>query len=111
MANSQNILTATDQNFDNDILNASGVALVDFWAEWCGPCRMLAPTVDAIADEFTGKVKVFKMNVDDNPNTPTRYSIRGIPTLILFKDGKPVDQLVGNQPKEVIVQALRKQLS
>jgi thioredoxin 1 len=105
---SDNVLTATDDKFDSDILNSEGVHLVDFWAEWCGPCRMLGPTVEEIAGEMVDKVKVHKLNVDDNPQTPSKYHVRGIPTLIIFKDGKDVEQLVGNQPKEVIVQALQK---
>jgi len=104
------VKTATDQNFPSDILQSKMVTLVDFWAEWCGPCRMLGPTIDAIAEEFAGKVNVFKHNVDDNPMTPGQYSIRGIPTLLVFKNGQVVDQIVGNQPKEVIVQALQRHL-
>jgi thioredoxin 1 len=101
---------ATDQNFPTDILQSKGLALVDFWAEWCGPCRMLAPTIDAIAEEFAGKLSVYKHNVDDHPTTPGQYSIRGIPTLLLFKNGQVVDQIVGNQAKEVIVQAIQRHL-
>ena len=108
---SQNVTSATDSNFDGDILKSSQLSMVDFWAEWCGPCKMLAPTIDSIADEFKGQLKVFKMNVDENPTTPTRYHVRGIPTLILFKGGQVVDQLVGNQPKDVIVQAIKKHLA
>lgn len=111
MSNSKNTHTATDANFDSDVLKSSELALVDFWAEWCGPCRMLGPTIEAVADEYTGKMKVFKMNVDENPETPTKYHIRGIPTVILFKNGQPVDQLVGNHPRDVIVQAIQKHLS
>jgi thioredoxin 1 len=110
MANSKNVMTATDGNFESDILKANGLALVDFWAEWCAPCRMLAPTIEAIADEMQGKLKVFKMNVDENPGTPTRFHIRGIPTVIFFKNGQPVDQLVGNHPRDVIVQTIQKHL-
>jgi thioredoxin 1 len=110
MANSKNILEARDTNFDSDVLKANGVSLVDFWAEWCGPCRMLGPTIDSLADEYAGKVKVFKMNVDENPSTPTKFSIRGIPTLIIFKNGQAVDQIVGNQPRDVIAQALNRHL-
>jgi thioredoxin 1 len=83
---------------------------VDFWAEWCGPCRALAPTIDSIAEEFAGKVSVYKHNVDDHPVTPGQYSIRGIPTLLVFKNGQVVDQIVGNQPREVIVQAIQRHL-
>src|SRR3954468_19622216 len=105
---SSNILQATDKNFDSDIIKGNQLSLVDFWAEWCGPCRQLAPTIDAIADEYQGKLKVFKMNVDENPTTPTRFHVKGIPTLLLIKNGQVVDQLVGNHPKNVIVQAIQK---
>lgn len=110
MANTANILEATDTNFSTDILADSGLSVVDFWAEWCGPCRMLAPTIESVAEEFAGKMKVYKMNVDQNQDTPARFHIRGIPTLIFFKGGQPVDQLVGNQPKDVIVQTIQKHL-
>jgi thioredoxin 1 len=110
MANSTHIQTTSDSNFQADI-SAHTVALVDFWAEWCGPCRMLAPTLDSIADEYAGKVKILKMNVDQNQETPSKFSIRGIPTMIIFKDGQPVEQLVGNQPKNVIETTLKKYTS
>jgi thioredoxin 1 len=110
MANSPNVLNATDGNFDSDIMKGSGLSLVDFWAEWCGPCRMLGPTIEAIADDFIGKMKVYKMNVDENPTTPSRFPIRGITTVILFKGGQVVDQIVGNQPKDVFVEAIQKHL-
>lgn len=105
-----NTLAATDAIFESDIMKSQGVALVDFWAEWCGPCRQLGPTIDAIADEYKGKLKVYKMNVDENPATPTRFHVRGIPTLLVIKNGQVVDQLVGNHPKNVIVQALEKHI-
>lgn len=110
MAASKNVLETSDNGFDIEVLKSDQLTLVDFWAEWCGPCRMLAPTIDSIADQFEGKVKVFKMNVDHNPNTPTKYHVRGIPTVILFRGGQVVDQLVGNQPKDVFVQAIQKHL-
>lgn len=110
MANSKNVHEATDGNFNSDVVGASGLTIVDFWAEWCGPCRLLGPTIESLADEYTGKVKVFKMNVDHNPETPTRFHIRGIPTVIFFKNGEAVDQLVGNQPKDVIAQTIQKHL-
>lgn len=106
--NNPNTMTATDSNFDTDVMKSTQLALVDFWAEWCGPCRQLGPTIDKIADEYQGKLKVYKMNVDENPNTPSRFHIRGIPTVLLFKNGQLVDQLVGNHPKDVIVQAIQK---
>ena len=110
MADSKLTAALTDANFPNDVLKSSQLTMVDFWAEWCGPCRMLGPTIDAIADQFQGKLKVYKMNVDENPETPVKYHVRGIPTVILFKNGQVVDQLVGNQPKDVIIQAVQKNL-
>ena len=90
-----NTLNFTDGAFDQDVLNAEVPVLVDFWAPWCGPCRAMSPTVDAVADEYAGKVKVGKLNTDDNPGTASRFQIRGIPTLLLFKGGKVVDQRIG----------------
>jgi thioredoxin 1 len=91
----QNTLSFTDASFDSDVVNSDTPVLVDFWAEWCGPCRMMAPTVDAVADEYAGRVKVGKLNVDENGGTAMRFNIRGIPTLLLFKGGRIVDQRVG----------------
>lgn len=99
---------ATDDNFEKEVLKSNVPALVDFWAEWCGPCRALAPIVDELASEYSGKLKVFKMNVDENPVTPGRYGIRGIPTLLLFKNGELVDQVVGAHPKQNIAQMIGK---
>jgi thioredoxin len=90
-----NTLTFTDSSFDTDVLSSDVPVLVDFWAEWCGPCRMMGPTVDQVATDYTGKVKVGKLDVDSNQQTAMRYGIRGIPTLLLFKGGKIVDQKVG----------------
>src|SRR5579884_427143 len=94
-----NTLTFTDVTFDKDVINAEVPVLVDFWAEWCGPCRMMSPTVDAIASDYAGKVKVGKLNVDENGGTAMRYNIRGIPTLLLFKGGRVVEQRVGAMGK------------
>lgn len=91
----QNTLTFSDGSFDQDVLNSDVPVLVDFWAEWCGPCRMMAPTVDAIASDYAGRLKVGKLNVDENGGSAMRYNIRGIPTLLLFKGGKVVEQRVG----------------
>ena len=90
-----NTLTFTDSSWDKDVLNSEVPVLVDFWAEWCGPCRMMSPTVDAVAEAYTGRVKVGKLNVDENQATGMRYQVRGIPTLLLFKGGQVVDQKVG----------------
>jgi thioredoxin 1 len=94
-----NTLNFTDTAFDQDVLNSDVPVLVDFWAPWCGPCRAMAPTVDAVAEEYAGKLKVGKLNTDDNPGTAMRYQIRGIPTLLLFKGGKVIDQRVGAMGK------------
>jgi thioredoxin 1 len=90
-----NILTLKDSNFDTEVLRSEVPVLVYFWAEWCGPCKMMAPTVDAIASEYAGKLKVGKVDVDENGGTAMRYNIRGIPTLLLFKGGRVVEQRVG----------------
>lgn len=101
----------TDTNFETDVINAKGPVLVDFWAEWCGPCRALAPKLEEISEELSGKIEVVKINIDENPEAPRKYGVRGIPTMILFKEGKEVDQIVGNQPKENIVALLEKHSS
>ena len=102
----QNTLNFNDAAFDADVLQADKPVLVDFWAEWCGPCRMLGPTIDAIADEYQGKVKVGKLNVDENNQTAFRYQVRGIPAILLFKGGKVVDQRVGAVPKSELAKMI-----
>jgi thioredoxin 1 len=94
-----NTLNFTDGSFDQDVLRSDVPVFVDFWAAWCPPCKAIAPTVDALATEYLGKIKIGKVNVDDNPSTQMKYQVRSIPTLILFKGGKPVDQRVGATPK------------
>jgi thioredoxin 1 len=108
MAESENLVTVSDQDFEQQILQSDVPALVDFWAAWCGPCRTVGPVVEELAGEYSGKVKVAKLNVDDNKQTPTKYGVRGIPTLMLFKDGQVVDQIVGAVPKSRIKELLDK---
>ncbi|MBV9734500.1 MAG: thioredoxin TrxA [Acidisphaera sp.] len=95
----ENTKAVTDDSFAADVLQASEPVLVDFWAEWCGPCKMIGPALEEIAGELKGKLTVAKVNIDENPRTPNDYAVRGIPTLILFKDGKPAATQVGALPK------------
>jgi thioredoxin 1 len=92
-------IAVTDSNFDAEVLRASGPVLVDFWAEWCGPCRMIAPFLEDLATDMAGKVTVAKINIDENPQTPMKYGVRGIPTVILFKDGQVAATKIGALPK------------
>ena len=96
----------SDSTFEASVLKSDLPVLVDFWAPWCGPCRAVGPIVDEVAGEFTGRVRVFKMNVDENPATPTKFGIRAIPTLIVFKNGEAVEQRTGALPKDQIIQLL-----
>lgn len=95
MANA-NIVHTSDSNFQRDVLDSDVPVLVDFWAEWCGPCRSIAPHLDTLADRYDGKARIVKVDIDSNPQTPAKYGVRGIPTLLLFKDGEVVDNMVGN---------------
>ena len=95
--------TVTDESFHKDVISASQPVLVDFWAEWCGPCRMIAPALEEISNELGEKVMVAKLNIDDNPDAPARYGVRGIPTMILFKNGEPAATKVGAEPKSRIL--------
>lgn len=104
------LLHVTDKNFSTEVLNADLPVLVDFWATWCAPCRSISPIVEDLAKDFMGKVKVAKLNIDENPGTPSQYGVRGIPTLILFKGGKVVDQIVGAVPKSRLVALVEKAL-
>jgi len=106
MTQGTNLFHVSDATFEQEILKSDIPALVDFWAAWCGPCRTVGPVVEELAKEYVGKVKVAKLNVDDNKQTPTRYGVRGIPTLMLFKNGQVVDQIVGAVPKSRIKELL-----
>ena len=103
---SERVKEVTDNSFEREVLQANKPVLVDFWAEWCGPCRMLAPTIDAIANEHSNVVSVVKLNVDDNPAAAATYGIKGIPTLILFAAGKEVERIVGAAGKDTIVRTI-----
>jgi thioredoxin 1 len=105
-----NLLHVSDNDFESSVLKSDIPVLVDFWAAWCGPCQAIGPTVEELADEFAGRVQVAKMNVDENPQTPGKYGIRAIPTLIVFKGGQVAEQITGAVGKTQIVQALEKVL-
>jgi len=102
------VCIVTDQNFEKEVLQSPIPVLVDFWAIWCGPCRVIAPIVEELAEELEGKIKVCKLNVDENPVTPAKYGIRAIPTLIIFKNGEPAEVIVGAVSKATILNALNK---
>ena len=105
-----NIVELTDQTFEQEVLKSDQPVLVDFWAAWCGPCRMIAPSVEALAQEYAGRAKVGKVNVDENMQTPSQFNVRGIPTLLLFKNGKVQEQIVGAASREVIENMIKKHL-
>jgi thioredoxin 1 len=105
-----NLLQVTDSNFDEEIIKSDIPVMVDFWAEWCGPCKMVAPVVEELAGEYKGKIKIAQMNVDQNRQTPAKYGIRNIPTLIFFKGGEVANTIVGAHPKMAIDEQLKKLL-
>jgi thioredoxin 1 len=107
---SEKVLAFGDGNFETEVIQSGMPVLVDFWAPWCAPCKAIAPVVDALAEEYDGKIKVGKMNVDDNPATPGKYGVRGIPTIVLFKDGKVMDQVVGAVPRAQLEALIKKAL-
>jgi thioredoxin 1 len=110
MAGNENLLEVSDDNFSQEIEKSEGVAVVDFWAAWCGPCQIIGPIVEELATEYAGKVKVGKLDVDANINTATKFNVRSIPTILFFKDGAHVDTVVGAVPKATLVETLEKHL-
>ncbi len=106
-----NVVEVSDQSFEQEVINSETPVLIDFWAPWCGPCKAIAPVVEELAGSYAGKLKVVKMNVDDNPQTPSRYGVRGIPNLILFKGGQVAEQIVGAVPRAQLVRAIDEALA
>ncbi len=104
----ENTLTISDDNFEAEVLSSEIPVLVDFWATWCGPCKAIAPMIDELAAEYSGQIKIGKVNVDENPKTPGKYGVRGIPTLILFKGGEIVEQVTGAVPKSQLEELVKK---
>jgi thioredoxin 1 len=111
MAGTELLVQVGDDTFSQEIEQHQGLALVDFWAAWCGPCQYIAPVVAQLAEEYEGRLKVAKMDVDANPKTPMQFNVRSIPSLLLFKDGQLVDTIVGAQPKENLVRSIEQHLS
>jgi thioredoxin 1 len=107
---SENTVKVTDSSFEADVLKAGGPVLVDFWATWCGPCKMIAPSLESIADELNGQLTVAKLDIDDNPGIPGKYGVRGVPTLMLFKDGEVVATKVGALPKQALTDWVKSNL-
>ncbi len=105
------VAEVNDATFEQEVIKSAVPVLIDFWAPWCGPCKAIAPVVEEVAGEYNGRLKVLKMNVDDNPGTPTKYGVRGIPNLILFKGGSVADQIVGAVPKAHLVRAIDRALA
>ena len=110
MAKGENLFTVTDETFQKEVLEAEQPTFVDFWASWCGPCRMIGPIFEELSGQYSGKVRFAKVNVDENPKTPANYGVRGIPTLMMFKGGKMVDQVVGAVPKSQLENIVKKVL-
>jgi thioredoxin 1 len=110
MADSANVVEVTDQNFQ-DVTGAAGLSMVDFWAVWCGPCRIVAPIVEQLADEYAGKVTVGKLDVDNNQRTATQFNVRSIPTILFFKEGKVVDQVIGAVPRAALESKIKQHLN
>jgi len=106
----EKIVHTNDESFEADVLNSEKIVLLDFWAEWCGPCKMIAPLLDEAADQYADKLTIAKLNIDENPNTPAKYQIRSIPTLMLFKDGTVLAQKMGAMPKKDLTEFLETNL-
>jgi thioredoxin 1 len=103
---SDNVLHVTDASFEQEVMKAPTAVLIDFWAPWCGPCKAIGPIIEELAGEYAGRLKVVKMNVDDNPQTPSRFGVRGIPNLVIVRDGQVKDQIIGAVPKAHLVKAV-----